>query len=129
MRLWLGKGLCTSGIVPSNRQTLQPAPNNDVAWAVQTTPVGKDYSITGAPRIVKGKVVIGNGGGEYGVRGYLTAYDAETGKQAWRWFVVPGDPSKGLEDRSMEMALRMRVGRMVGFRGGRAWTLMCAGST
>ena len=70
-----------------------------VAWSVQTTPVGSDYSITGAPRIVKGKVVIGNGGGEYGVRGFLTAYDAETGKQAWRWFVVPGDPAKGLEDR------------------------------
>ena len=82
------------------------ADSGRVAWAVQTTPVGKDYSITGAPRIVKGKVVIGNGGGEYGVRGYVTAYDTETGKQAWRWWVVPGDPAKGLEDRSMEVALK-----------------------
>src|SRR5712675_2392687 len=52
------------------------------------------YTITGAPRIVKGKVLIGNGGAEYGARGYITAYDAETGAQAWRWFVVPGNPSK-----------------------------------
>ena len=89
-----------------------------VAWSVQTTPVGSDYSITGAPRIVKGKVVIGNGGGEYGVRGFLTAYDAETGKQAWRWFVVPGDPSKGLEDRSMEMALKTWKGEWWKYGGG-----------
>jgi quinohemoprotein ethanol dehydrogenase len=94
------------------------AETGHVAWSVQTTPVGKDYSITGAPRIVKGKVVIGNGGGEYGVRGYLTAYDAETGKQAWRWFVVPGDPSKGLEDRSMEMALRSWKGQWFKYGGG-----------
>ncbi len=89
-----------------------------VAWSVQTTPVGSDYSITGAPRIVKGKVVIGNGGGEYGVRGFLTAYDAETGKQAWRWFVVPGDPAKGLEDRSMEVALKTWKGEWWKYGGG-----------
>ena len=59
------------------------------------------YTITGAPRVFNGKVVIGNGGAEYGVRGYVTAYDAETGEQAWRWFTVPGDPSKPFEDESM----------------------------
>jgi quinohemoprotein ethanol dehydrogenase len=64
------------------------------------------YTITGAPRVVKGKVLIGNGGAEYGARGYLTAYDTETGEQAWRWFVVPGDPSKPFEDESMEKAAR-----------------------
>jgi quinohemoprotein ethanol dehydrogenase len=89
-----------------------------VSWSVQTTPVGSDYSITGAPRIVKGKVVIGNGGGEYGVRGFLTAYDAESGKQAWRWFVVPGDPAQGLEDRSMEMALKSWKGEWWKYGGG-----------
>ncbi len=62
------------------------------------------YTITGAPRIVKGKVLIGNGGAEYGARGYITAYDAETGAQAWRWFVVPDDPSKPFEDDSMKAA-------------------------
>jgi quinohemoprotein ethanol dehydrogenase len=66
----------------------------------------KSYTITGAPRVFKGKVVIGNGGAEYGVRGYVTAYDAETGAQAWRWFTVPGDPSKPFEDESMEAAAK-----------------------
>lgn len=64
----------------------------------------KAYTITGAPRVYKGKVIIGNGGAEYGVRGYITAYDAETGEQQWRWFSVPGDPSKPYEDDSMERA-------------------------
>src|SRR6266403_1223371 len=64
------------------------------------------YTVTGAPRVVKGKVLIGNGGAEYGARGYITAYDAETGAQAWRWFVVPGDPSKPYEDESMEAAAK-----------------------
>jgi quinohemoprotein ethanol dehydrogenase len=64
------------------------------------------YTITGAPRVVKGKVLIGQGGAEYGARGYVTAYDAETGAQAWRWFVVPGDPSKPFEDASMEAAAK-----------------------
>jgi quinohemoprotein ethanol dehydrogenase len=64
------------------------------------------YTITGAPRVFKGKVIIGNGGAEYGVRGYITAYDANTGEQKWRWFTVPGDPSKPFEDASMEKAAK-----------------------
>jgi quinohemoprotein ethanol dehydrogenase len=64
----------------------------------------RSYTITGAPRVFKGNIVIGNGGAEYGVRGYVTAYDAETGSQKWRWFIVPGDPSKPFEDESMEKA-------------------------
>ncbi|WP_398468789.1 PQQ-dependent dehydrogenase, methanol/ethanol family [Tardiphaga sp.] len=64
------------------------------------------YTITGAPRVFNGKVVIGNGGAEYGVRGYVTAYDAETGDQKWRWFTVPGDPSKPFEDESMAAAAK-----------------------
>jgi quinohemoprotein ethanol dehydrogenase len=64
------------------------------------------YTITGAPRAFKGKVVIGQGGAEYGTRGYVTAYDTETGDQLWRWFTVPGDPSKPFEDASMEAAAK-----------------------
>ncbi|MET4213232.1 PQQ-dependent dehydrogenase, methanol/ethanol family [Bradyrhizobium sp. LA2.1] len=64
------------------------------------------YTITGAPRVFNGKVVIGQSGAEYGVRGYVTAYDSETGKQLWRWFTVPGDPSKPFEDASMEAAAK-----------------------
>lgn len=64
------------------------------------------YTITGAPRVMNGKVVIGNGGAEFGVRGYVTAYDSETGDQKWRWFVVPGDPAKPYEDESMAAAAK-----------------------
>ena len=64
----------------------------------------KSYTITGAPRVYNGNVMIGNGGAEYGVRGYITAYDADTGEQKWRWFSVPGDPSKPYEDISMQRA-------------------------
>jgi quinohemoprotein ethanol dehydrogenase len=64
------------------------------------------YTITGAPRVANGKVIIGNGGAEYGVRGYVTAYDTETGNEAWRWFIVPGDPAKPPEDESMAAAAR-----------------------
>ena len=68
------------------------------AWSVDTViDHERNYTITGAPRVVKGKAIIGNGGAEFGVRGYVTAYDAATGKQAWRFFTVPGDPAKGDE--------------------------------
>jgi quinohemoprotein ethanol dehydrogenase len=113
----LYKGRVYVGLLDGRLVALD-AQTGAVAWSVQTTPVGSDYSITGAPRIVKGRVVIGNGGGEYGVRGYLTAYDADTGKQAWRWYVVPGDPSKGLEDASMERAVRTWRGEWWKYGGG-----------
>jgi len=74
-------------------------------WSVDTRDDDKrSYTITGAPRVVNGKVVIGNGGAEFGVRGYVTAYDAETGKQAWRFFTVPGDPKLPPENKAMEIA-------------------------
>ncbi len=113
----LYKGRVYVGLLDGRLVALD-AETGSVAWSVQTTPPGSDYSITGAPRVVKGKVLIGNGGGEYGVRGYLTAYDAETGKQAWRWFVVPGDPSLGVEDPSMERAVRTWTGEWWKYGGG-----------
>ncbi len=73
-------------------------------WEELTIEKGSRYTITGAPRVVKGKVLIGNGGAEMGVRGYISAYDAETGKLAWRFYTVPGDPSKGFENPAMEKA-------------------------
>jgi alcohol dehydrogenase (cytochrome c)/quinohemoprotein ethanol dehydrogenase len=63
-------------------------------WSVQTTDQNKSYTITGAPRIANGKVFIGNGGAEFGVRGYVSAYDENTGKQVWRFYTVPGHPNK-----------------------------------
>ena len=63
-------------------------------WSVQTTDPASKLTITGAPRIVKGRVIIGNGGAELGARGYVSAYDAATGKKLWRFYTVPGEPGK-----------------------------------
>ena len=63
-------------------------------WSQQTTDPSWPYTITGAPRVVKGKVLIGNGGAEFGVRGYISAYDAETGKLAWRFYATPNPDGK-----------------------------------
>ncbi len=76
-----------------------------VVWQVQTTDPALPYTITGAPRIVKGKVVIGNGGADIGVRGYVSAYDAETGALAWRFYTVPGDPAQQPESPALAKAL------------------------
>jgi PQQ-dependent dehydrogenase (methanol/ethanol family) len=75
-------------------------------WNVPVADNAKPYSITSAPRIAKGLVVIGNAGAEYGVRGYISAFDAETGKLAWRSYTVPGDPSAGFESKAMESAAK-----------------------
>jgi PQQ-dependent dehydrogenase (methanol/ethanol family) len=74
------------------------------AWEVATVPEGARYTITGAPRVVKGMVLIGNGGAEMGMRGYITAYDAASGRQIWRFYTVPGDPSKPFESEALEKA-------------------------
>jgi quinohemoprotein ethanol dehydrogenase len=80
------------------------AKTGKVAWETQTTPKDGPYAITGAPRIAKGRVIIGNAGSEYAVRGYLSAYDAETGKLIWKTYTVPGDPSKPFESEAMRRA-------------------------
>ena len=66
-------------------------------WETLTVDRNFRYTITGAPLIAKGMVIIGNGGGEFGVRGYVSAYNSETGKLLWRFYTVPGDPSKPFE--------------------------------
>jgi PQQ-dependent dehydrogenase (methanol/ethanol family) len=76
------------------------------------------YSITGAPRVVKGKVIIGNAGAEYGVRGYVSAFDAETGELAWRFFTVPGNPALGFENDVMAMAAKTWNGEWWALGGG-----------
>lgn len=65
---------------------------------------------TGAPKAFKGKVLIVNGGTENGPsRGYVTAYEADTGEQAWRFFIVPGNPADGFESEAMAVAMRETV--------------------
>ena len=95
------------------------------AWEVLTVDVTKPYSITGAPRVVDGKVIIGNGGAEYGTRGYVTAYDALTGNQVWRFYTVPGDPAKPFESKAMEEAAKTWTGEWWKYGGGgTAWNAM-----
>jgi PQQ-dependent dehydrogenase (methanol/ethanol family) len=91
-------------------------------WTVMTVEPGKAYEISAYPRIAKGLVLIGNSGGEYGVRGYITAYDAETGTQRWRTYTVPGNPANGFESKAMERAAATWDGEWwkVG-GGGTAW--------
>ena len=88
------------------------------AWETQTTDINKAYSITGAPRIANGKVIIGNGGSEYGVRGYVSAYDAATGEQAWRFYTIPGNPADGFENELMAMAAKTWTGEWWKVGGG-----------
>lgn len=86
-------------------------------WETDTV-INREYSYTstGAPRAAKGKILIGNGGAEFGVRGYVSAYDAETGELAWRFFTVPGDPSKPFEHPEMEEAAAT-------WKGGNWWEI------
>jgi quinohemoprotein ethanol dehydrogenase len=93
-------------------------------WSIQSTPTDGNYSVTGAPRIVKGMVIIGNGGAELGVRGYVSAYDVNTGEMKWRFYTVPGDRNKPQESPALEAALETWSGDewyKLGGGGGTAW--------
>jgi len=75
-----------------------------VNWDILTIDKSKPYTITGAPRIIDGKIIIGNGGGEYGVRGYISAYDVQDGSILWRFFTVPGNPDDPFESEALAKA-------------------------
>jgi PQQ-dependent dehydrogenase (methanol/ethanol family) len=94
-------------------------------WSVVTVDQSKPYTITMAPRVIHGKVMVGNSGSEYGVRGYVSAYDADTGKLDWRFYTVPGDPSKPFENQAMADAAKTWSGNWWTFGGGgTAWDSM-----
>ncbi len=77
------------------------------------------YTITMAPRVIKGgKVIVGVSGGEYGIRGFFSAYDVNTGKMAWRFYTVPGDPSKPFEHPELEAAAKTWTGEWWKIGGG-----------
>ncbi len=100
--IWNGKlylGTLDGRLVALDAVTGEPV------WEQNTIDREKPYTITGAPRVVKGKVIIGNGGAELGVRGYITAYDAETGEQLWRFFTVPGNPDEPVEHPELDAAM------------------------
>ena len=119
---WNGKVFV--GALDGRLIALDAASGNKI-WEEQTTDPSKRYTITGAPRIIKGKVIIGNGGAEMGVRGYVSAYDAETGKLVWRFFTVPGDPSKPFENPILEKAAKTWSGEWwKNGGGGTVWDSM-----
>lgn len=98
------------------------AETGELSWEINTTDQAQSYTITGAPRIIGDKLIIGNGGAEFGVRGYVSAYDPETGEQLWRFYTVPGNPADGFEDETQEMAAATWTGEWwTSGGGGTAW--------
>jgi quinohemoprotein ethanol dehydrogenase len=101
------------------------AKSGNPVWDVVTVDQSKPFAITGAPRIAKGLVLIGNAGAEFGVRGCVSAYDAETGKLVWRTYTVPGNPAHGFESKALESAAKTWHGQWwVADGGGTPWDSM-----
>ena len=69
--------------------------NGQPLWNTEVADVNLAYSVTMAPLVVKDKIIVGVGGGEYGIRGYVAAFDAETGEQAWKTYTIPGPGELG----------------------------------
>jgi quinohemoprotein ethanol dehydrogenase len=113
--VWQGKvflGTLDGRLVALDAATGKPV------WETLTIDRNYRYTITGAPRVAKGKVLIGNGGAEFGVRGYISAYDADTGKLVWRFYTVPGDPAKPFENPILEKAAKTWTGEWWKIGGG-----------
>jgi PQQ-dependent dehydrogenase (methanol/ethanol family) len=102
------------------------AATGTVNWEIATVDPDMPYTITGAPRVIDGMVLIGNGGAEFGVRGFLGAYAADSGKQIWRFYTVPGNPALGFENAAMAMAAKTWNGKWweIGGGGGTVWDAM-----
>ena len=94
------------------------AETGTVKWRVDTIDRQPPYTITGAPRVINGLVIIGNGGADLGVRGYVSAYDAESGEQRWRFHTVPGNPADGFENEALAEAAKTWNGEWWQYGGG-----------
>lgn len=105
-------GTIDGRLIALNRET------GELAWSVESADPELRYTITGAPRVIDGRVIIGNGGAELGVRGYISAYDAESGEMLWRFYTVPGNPAEGFESPAMEMAAETWAGEWWTLGGG-----------
>jgi quinohemoprotein ethanol dehydrogenase len=121
---WGGHGLCSwNGKVyigtPDGRLLALDGKTGKLVWSVQDAIKGGGQFINAAPRALGGKIIVGQGGGDFSfARGYTTAYDAETGKQLWRFYTVPGDPAKGFENKAMAMAAKTWTGQWWKWGGG-----------
>jgi len=92
--------------VPVNDGRLEAldAETGKPVWETRVSYVQDEQTLTMAPRIAKGKVIVGAAGGDRPTRGFFAAYDADTGRQVWRFYTVPGDPAKGFESEAMREA-------------------------
>src|SRR6185369_10067435 len=86
-------------------------------WETHTTDPNDAMSITGAPRVGNGIVFIGQAGSEFHQRGYMSAYDAKTGKQLWKFFLTPGNPAKGPDHAASDPMMAMAAKTWKGERG------------
>jgi quinohemoprotein ethanol dehydrogenase len=115
---WDGKiytGTVDGRLIAVDAKTGQPV------WSVQTVPKEDGRYITGAPRVFDGKVIIGHGGADsWSIRGYVSTYDAESGKLLWRFYIVPGNPADGFEDKTQAMAAKTWAGDWWKYGGGGA---------
>jgi PQQ-dependent dehydrogenase (methanol/ethanol family) len=115
------KGRVYAGTLDGRLIALQ-ADTGELVWEVNTTDQAQSYTVTGAPRMAGDRIIIGNGGAEYGVRGYVSAYDPETGDLLWRFYTVPGNPADGFEDATQERAASTWTGEWWKYGGGgTAW--------
>ena len=103
------KGRVYIGTIDGRLVALDAA-TGEVDWDVLTIDKERPYTITGAPRVLNDLVIIGNGGAELGVRGYITAYDTTTGEEKWRFWTVPGDPNEPFESPAVEAAAKTWLG-------------------
>ena len=108
------------GIIDGRLEALDAA-TGEVVWSEVTVDQSKPYTITGAPRVADGKVLIGNGGAELGTRGYLTAYNPDNGEIEWRFWVVPGNPADGFENADMETVRNVPRWVFLCFSGFQLW--------
>jgi len=120
-----GKGRIFVG-THDGRLVALDARSGHLAWTAQTLPHENASFISGPPRYFDGKVIIGFGGGDVSaVRGYVTTYDADTGKQLWRFHTVPGNPADGFENEAMKMAAKTWAGEWWKYGGGgTVWNAM-----
>lgn len=112
---WNGKVITVTN---DGRLIAIDAKSGKLAWSTNTFAPGEIGYLSGAPRVFDGKVLLGPSGTTGAMRGYVAAYDAETGKRLWKFYTVPGDPSKGFESPAMEMAAKTWSGEWWKFGGG-----------
>ena len=116
---WKGKiylGALDGRLIALDGKTGKPA------WEIQTTEPKQPYTITQVPRMVKGMVIIGNAGAEYTCRGYVSAYDAATGKMKWRFYTVPAAPGDPTNTPMLDRAAKTWHGDFWKYGGGgTAW--------